>query len=105
MDRFVPFMAWLNAAVVSFLCDGPNTHKSNCLFPLKLFGYSGCDASHADYSNFQSTVENRASVIAPDLCPLDRYGYDCRCRDWFASAGEQDTYISPPYKFASTSAM
>lgn len=68
-----------------------------------MVGWAGCDYTHANYPHFQSTEENRAADIASHLCPLDNYGYDCRCRDWYATGKEKgQTHITPPYIFASS---
>lgn len=36
-------------------------------------GYSGCDYSFADLPHFQSTVDNGAATLQPNLCPLGEY--------------------------------
>jgi hypothetical protein len=68
-----------------------------------LAGYSGCDYSYAHFSHFQSTTANGASVISPNLCPLEKYGYDSRCRGWYKDGKLADTlHLTSPYVFALT---
>ena len=61
--------------------------------------------------DWQSTSENGAAELRPDLCPLGKYGYDSRCRGWYqqgkekAMAGTNETshlhlHITAPYVFA-----
>lgn len=70
-------------------------------------GYRGCIPGHITASLFQSSKENHAADIAPDLCPLGKFGFDPRCRDWYATgrkkyfASLSSVYITAPYKFAS----
>lgn len=49
-----------------------------------------------------SSEKNNASVIAPDLCPLGKYGYDPRCRRWYSRGKNSQTplQITAPYLFA-----
>jgi hypothetical protein len=42
-------------------------------------GYDGCDSSqHVQLLTFKSTIDNGASFLRPELCPLGKYGYDPR---------------------------
>ena len=72
-------------------------------------GYRGCLPSHITASLFESTKENHAAAIAPDLCPLGKFGFDPRCRDWYATGRKKyidswsSVYLTAPYEFASTS--
>jgi hypothetical protein len=67
-----------------------------------LTGFAGCDYSHALFAHFKSTKENGAAAIRGDLCPLGKYGYDVRCRGWYADGKEHfGTYITEPYILAS----
>ena len=72
------------------------------------YGYDGCNYDVAGYSQFQSSEENSAYLVRPDLCPLGKFGYDPRCRSWYAEAKERaldhnaSVYITPPYQFANT---
>jgi len=74
-----------------------------------LYGYSGCDDGFSNWAFWQSTEANGASALRPELCPLNKYGYDCRCRGWYdegknkALANEGFLHITPPYVFAGTS--
>lgn len=54
---------------------------------------------------------NGAADVNSDLCPLNSYGYDARCRDWYADVKDQQmtssndnsgppVYITPPYLFS-----
>jgi len=69
-------------------------------------GFKGCRYDHADYPFWNSTEENLAAALAPSLCPIGKYGYDPRCRNWYATGKEQymlsnvPVYIAPPYEFA-----
>jgi len=69
-------------------------------------GFSGCNYDVAGYSHFESTDANNAYILNPDLCPLGKFGYDPRCRCWYANAKRQalendgGLYISPPYRSA-----
>eukprot|EP00529_Nitzschia_sp_RCC80_P002698 CAMPEP_0113449536 /NCGR_PEP_ID=MMETSP0014_2-20120614/5351_1 /TAXON_ID=2857 /ORGANISM="Nitzschia sp." /LENGTH=1855 /DNA_ID=CAMNT_0000340819 /DNA_START=9 /DNA_END=5576 /DNA_ORIENTATION=- /assembly_acc=CAM_ASM_000159 len=71
-------------------------------------GYAGCNYDFKTYANFVSSEENRAYVINEDLCPLGKYGYDPRCRQWYKDAkddalnGVQGVHITLPYQFANT---
>ena len=47
-----------------------------------LAGYAGCDYSLSDNAFWQSTEDNGAAKLRPELCPLGKYGYDSRCRGW-----------------------
>jgi hypothetical protein len=73
-------------------------------------GFSGCDNGRSFGSLFVSSEENRASEIAPELCPIGKYGFDPRCRDWYATGKNRSlglgkaVHITPPYVFALTGA-
>jgi Mg-chelatase subunit ChlD/HAMP domain-containing protein len=68
-----------------------------------LTGYAGCDHFFGRFSHFQSTKENGAAAIRGDLCPLGKYGFDSRCRGWYADGKERgETHITAPYVFAGT---
>ena len=76
-----------------------------------MIGYEACEYSMAEYSNFQSTKENKAYQMTRDgnkLCPLGKYGYDCRCRDWYDSSRKKElsskskgspVHLTAPYVF------
>lgn len=57
-------------------------------------------------SLFQSTEDNLAAVISPELCPEGKFGYDPRCRDWYATGKKKynetvsPVYVTAPYLFA-----
>lgn len=46
------------------------------------------------------------AILAPELCPEGKFGYDARCRDWYHSGkekyltGREPVHITPPYAFA-----
>lgn len=69
-------------------------------------GVSGCDYAGANQAYFQSSSANGAYKINPELCPEGKFGYDPRCRDWYASGKreyDQDrdpVIITAPYVFA-----
>ncbi|KAG7351000.1 Cache domain containing protein [Nitzschia inconspicua] len=69
-------------------------------------GYAGCNYDFARYARFQSSAENGAFLVNGDLCPEGKFGYDPRCRDWYAAARTQTldsgetVYVTPPYKYA-----
>ena len=50
---------------------------------------------------------NGAPYLRPELCPVNKYGYDARCRGWYDTGMKQVTegngnplYITPPYLFS-----
>lgn len=68
-------------------------------------GSKGCVTHlHPALAGFKSTEGNGAARIRPDLCPLNRYGYDPRCREWYDSprknAYGRPLYVTAPYLFA-----
>jgi hypothetical protein len=71
------------------------------------FGWAGCYYSHSFLSGFQSSVANGATLIDSSLCPDGKYGFDPRCRSWYATG--RDSYlreqtpihVTAPYQFAS----
>ena len=71
-----------------------------------LGGYTGCDYSFATFPFWMSSESNGASKLRPELCPLGKYGYDARCRGWYADsksaadAGDGNFHITSPYVFA-----
>ena len=71
-------------------------------------GFSGCNYEPAAYSQFESSDANSAYIVNPGLCPRGKFGYDPRCRGWYADSKRQyfesgdGLYISPPYKFAAS---
>ena len=71
-----------------------------------LAGYTGCDYSFATFPFWMSSESNGAPKLRPELCPLGKYGYDARCRGWYAdsksgaNAGEGNLHITSPYVFA-----
>eukprot|EP00529_Nitzschia_sp_RCC80_P002757 CAMPEP_0113467282 /NCGR_PEP_ID=MMETSP0014_2-20120614/14730_1 /TAXON_ID=2857 /ORGANISM="Nitzschia sp." /LENGTH=1767 /DNA_ID=CAMNT_0000359577 /DNA_START=361 /DNA_END=5664 /DNA_ORIENTATION=+ /assembly_acc=CAM_ASM_000159 len=74
-----------------------------------LMSYDGCQYGQTTRSNWVSTIENGGALVNKDLCPLGRYGYDSRCRSWYATGRDgykQDqipVHITAPYLFASGS--
>uniref|UniRef100_A0A7S4IG44 Uncharacterized protein n=1 Tax=Odontella aurita TaxID=265563 RepID=A0A7S4IG44_9STRA len=70
-----------------------------------LVGHGGCGHSHANYAFFVSSSRNGAADLRDDLCPLGKYGYDARCRDWYdtgktrASSDGAPLHVTPPYPF------
>ncbi|CAB9503300.1 expressed unknown protein [Seminavis robusta] len=70
-------------------------------------GFEGCaDPGHPGYSEWHSNVGNGAYDLRPELCPLGKYGYDPRCRNWYHKGREavggnrSAVYATPPYLFA-----
>lgn len=69
-------------------------------------GYSGCNYDPSRYAQFKSSEENGAYLISPELCPLDKYGYDPRCRPWYRETKQKSLYqgqfvhVMAPYRFA-----
>mmetsp|Transcript_18225 Transcript_18225/g.39386 ORF Transcript_18225/g.39386 Transcript_18225/m.39386 type:complete len:1769 (-) Transcript_18225:63-5369(-) len=68
-------------------------------------GYMGCDKNFVNYPFWRSTEDNRAAELRPELCPLGKYGYDPRCRGWYAGGRSNATlggalHITPPYLFS-----
>ena len=67
-------------------------------------GFSGCE-HYAGLAHWQSTEANGAAKVRGDLCPLGRYGFDARCRGWYAGGkGTQGGHfhITAPYEYASS---
>jgi len=54
---------------------------------------------YADFLQWNSTKQNRAAEIAPSLCPIGKYGFDPRCRDWYASGRDQYYSSDAPIHF------
>ena len=71
-----------------------------------LFLRSGCEPAHQVASSFQSDEVNGAEEVNSKLCPMGKYGYDPRCRDWFATGRRlyhetmRPAHITAPYLFA-----
>ena len=67
-------------------------------------GYTGCEHGYIKYSNWLSE-KKKGYLINDDLCPREKYGYDHRCRGWYAFGKETELvdglplYMTPPYKF------
>lgn len=84
---------------------GYMTFEADGLF----LGWAGCHYSHSYLSYFQSSVENGAFVIDSTLCPEGKFGFDPRCRSWYATGretylrDEAAVHLTAPYKFASNS--
>mmetsp|Transcript_3599 Transcript_3599/g.7179 ORF Transcript_3599/g.7179 Transcript_3599/m.7179 type:complete len:1732 (-) Transcript_3599:138-5333(-) len=76
-----------------------------------LVGSNGCYSAlnHIGFASFRSTEANGAADISPELCPLGRYGFDPRCRDWYNSAKKKvrdlgiPLHVTAPYTFAGDS--
>jgi len=72
-----------------------------------LTGYDGCAHDHPYMSWWHSSDENQAFQIAPELCPKGKYGYDCRCRGWYAKgkaeyrSTRRPVFITSPYRLPS----
>ncbi|CAB9510337.1 expressed unknown protein [Seminavis robusta] len=67
-----------------------------------MVGYRGCDYD-AQLSHWVSGKDNEAAQVRPDLCPLNSYGFDPRCRGWYDTAKRRATeghglFITAPYK-------
>jgi hypothetical protein len=68
------------------------------------FGGNGCSYTNAGMAFW--VADEGAFKTAPRLCPLGRYGYDPRCRDWFAEGKRRyldkgtPFYVTAPYSFA-----
>jgi len=71
-----------------------------------MLGFKGCQYDAADFAFWNSTEDNQAADVAPSLCPIGKYGYDPRCRDWYASGKDHymslnvSVHITAPYVFA-----
>ena len=68
--------------------------------------YEGCsNADHSWAAFWQSTEENGAEGYRPKLCPIGRFGYDPRCRNWYDTGRQRglisrSLHITPPYVFS-----
>ncbi|KAG7350669.1 hypothetical protein IV203_010029 [Nitzschia inconspicua] len=71
-------------------------------------GWTGCSQLHIRLVAFESTVENGAPLIDPQLCPEGKFGYDPRCRSWYADGREKylnfsiPVHVTAPYEYASS---
>ena len=69
-------------------------------------GWDGCNYAHVTFSGWSSSVENGATLINPDLCPDGKFGYDPRCRGWYADGRDKymnftsPVHVTAPYQFA-----
>jgi hypothetical protein len=71
------------------------------------FADAGCFNAQNGWAAFwQSTDENGAARLRPELCPVGRYGYDPRCREWYDTGRTRaiqhgdSLYVTTPYVFA-----
>lgn len=70
------------------------------------WGFAGCNYDFASYSGFKSSAANMAFAVNQDLCPVGKYGYDPRCRQWYddtkvkAINGGPGIHVTAPYTFA-----
>ena len=74
------------------------------LFQGMFTGFSGCE-HYGNLAHFESTVGNGAADVRGDLCPLGRFGFDARCRGWYADSKAKPgghIHITAPYDFASS---
>ena len=68
-------------------------------------GYAGCNYDASRYASFVSSDENGAYLVSPNLCPLGKYGYDPRCRPWYADTKRitlwenGHVHLTAPYRF------
>lgn len=74
-------------------------------------GYAGCNYDASRYARFLSSGENDAFLVNPELCPVGKYGYDPRCREWYGDTKRKAIWqngfihLTAPYKFAATGAI
>lgn len=89
--------------------NGPRTSASSYLaFEADggYLGYAGCNYDASRYSRFKSSDENEAYLVNPGLCPLGKYGYDPRCRHWYADTKRKSmweegyVHLTAPFKLA-----
>jgi hypothetical protein len=70
------------------------------------FIYSGCNYDFSRYASFESSEANGAFLINEELCPRGKYGYDPRCRAWYATTKEEalenskGIHVTAPYTYA-----
>ena len=70
-----------------------------------LAGYLGCDINYASFAFWLSSESNGAAELRPELCPLGKFGYDARCRGWYADgtakadSGAGHLHVTSPYLF------
>jgi len=71
-----------------------------------LVASEGCGNSEHGWAAFwQSSEDNGGAKFRPELCPVGRYGYDPRCREWYATGKSKAmegkaVYATPPYAFS-----
>ncbi|CAB9506473.1 expressed unknown protein [Seminavis robusta] len=69
-------------------------------------GFHGCAINFAAMPAFwQSTYDNHAHDLRPNLCPIGKFGFDPRCREWYdtgkklAESKEAELFVAAPYTF------
>ena len=64
--------------------------------------YSGCQCPFY-LAHFQSDDTNKASEVDSNHCPLGKFGYDTRCRDWYTTGrkfyleSNRPTHVTQPF--------
>jgi hypothetical protein len=72
-------------------------------------GYTGCAHAYPFASQFTNDVI--AAELNPTLCPVGKFGYDPRCRPWYANAKRQHMerrdplHVTPPYLFVNSTSI
>ena len=83
----------LTGTSISFAADG------------SMHGFFGCDNDLTGYKTKAVSAAQAAlsASFAPDACKAGKYGFDARCRAWYADTEVSDIgwSLSPPYEFGS----
>lgn len=69
-------------------------------------GFTGC-AYTSNYDRWESTEANGAYITNAALCPFGHFGYDARCRSWYADGktAPGGVLFTPPYVFAGSGGL
>eukprot|EP00520_Triparma_pacifica_P008837 CAMPEP_0118669550 /NCGR_PEP_ID=MMETSP0785-20121206/20964_1 /TAXON_ID=91992 /ORGANISM="Bolidomonas pacifica, Strain CCMP 1866" /LENGTH=1805 /DNA_ID=CAMNT_0006564247 /DNA_START=118 /DNA_END=5535 /DNA_ORIENTATION=+ len=98
-----PDFTKLHSTMIGYEADGSMMRFDGC--SLDSVGYT------AHFRRGNRADGNGAAEVRPNLCPENSYGYDARCRDWYADIKIQQmtssndnsgppVYITPPYLFS-----
>ena len=105
--RVLSAMAVIQMPLYNYVKSARNLHKRMTVATYfaseadgMLYGYAGCNHDFAQLAHYQ-LIEDNTPRNRPGLCPLGMYGYDARCRTWYASEQESldPMVITPPTPF------
>jgi hypothetical protein len=105
--RVLSAMAIVQFPLYNYIQSANNLHKRMTVATYfaseadgMLYGYAGCNHDFAQLAHYQ-LIEDNTARNRPGLCPLGMYGYDSRCRTWYASEQESldPMVVTPPTPF------